>query len=447
MTLLLVVAGGLVALHQAREVIAERVARHVLEARGLSGGEFRVTALGWREAVVEDVSLPEAGVSGERIVLRYEPAALLAGRLGEVRLEGFRLDGSGGLGAASSSLSAQDGNGGGGLEVEAVTIADTRILLAEPFAGEVVVEGRIRPSGGGAAAELRLDLGLGPLTGVLRIVSDGLTEGARVEAEGDLSLDLAGLDRIAGSEPLALEEGRAALTFAGHLTAPEGRDVIGAAVEDLALSGDLRIEGARDAAGRRFSGDVAWRLEGRDGRLSLALPQVARFEAAGVEAPALLAPREDAEPGRWAIEVEKTDRLAVWRRMGEGGLLEAAGEVRLAQGGASAALELAAEVEHDAAGRLAGPAPVSASVSASGLRLARDEGSAEVRDMAWRARGTLEPGGALQLAGPAEATAGAVRLGRVTAERAILEGEMRLEGREGTWSVVAAPGLTLTLDA
>ncbi|MGM0584380.1 MAG: intermembrane phospholipid transport protein YdbH family protein, partial [Pseudomonadota bacterium] len=33
------------------------------------------------------------------------------------------------------------------------------------------------------------------------------------------------------------------------------------------------------------------------------------------------------------------------------------------------------------------------------------------------------------------------------AERAILEGEMRLEGREGTWSVVAAPGLTLTLDA
>ena len=447
LVLFALVAIGIAAAHQARRSVAEQTARYLLVEFGLTDFEFRVAEIGWGETLIEEIASPAAGLTVRSIRLSHQPSALVRGRLGEVQVDGLRLDASQGWREVFAPLLADQGEGESEFEISRIEITDAAVTLAGPLPGEVSIEGAISPDGDGPVAKLDIALDLAGLDGAFRVTSDALEQGAMLEIEGDASLDVARAAELADFAPIRMIQGRAETSISGALRLPVDGGIAGVLHQGLALAGDLQLIGVAAGEDMTIDADLGWSLESGGGAVALALTGPGRVQLNDLpkDIVATIADDDADIAPILSAEIAANPPLFVWRSDGEGGLVEAAGEARLALGEATAALGFETTIAHDADFRPVETAPFKMTLEAQSFPLSHERRKARLENLEWRAAGTLNSNGEVEISGPIALELADLNTPEATASASALEGVITLRRRADTLNVAAEPGLALTL--
>ncbi len=444
----LVLAAGLIW----REVVVETAARLVLSSRGLGDAQFEVVAVGRTGVVIENLSLGAGLLSARRMRLTYDPADLVSGRLGDLRIEGLRFDvrhDRDGTLARLEDLASSEG--GPRITLSRIVLENAEIVLAVPVAGTLAIDGELDLSGAGLGVALEVGIDLGHTTAAFTVRSNDLDQGGVVEISGGGESELAGMP-LPGPAGAAATAGRARFTVEGTVRIP----AVDAARPEawwaatLSLTGDLRLSEVTTSIGPAvLSADIGWALSGDDGGLRLDLPRPARLVVQGI-APGTLAALHlaavDGAAPELSVELSSAGPVVAWSPAGDGGVAEFAGELAVSLGDATAEIRATAKIEHDASWRLSAPAAVEFRASAAAIGFSGAEGGALLRHAEWVAAGSLTPDGAADLQGSLAIEASDVSLAGFKADAAAIDGNVRLRWMPGRWSLAAAPRLTLAIE-
>ncbi|MGR3715891.1 MAG: intermembrane phospholipid transport protein YdbH family protein, partial [Thermohalobaculum sp.] len=356
----LVLAAGLIW----REVVVETAARLVLSSRGLGDAQFEVVAVGRTGIVIENLSLGAGLLSARRMRLTYDPADLVSGRLGDLRIEDLRFDvrhDRDGTLARLEDLASSEG--GPRITLSRIVLENAEIVLAVPVAGTLAIDGELDLSGAGLGVALEVGIDLGHTTAAFTVRSNDLDQGGVVEISGSGESELAGMP-LPGPAGAAATAGRARFTVEGTVRIP----AVDAARPEawwaatLSLTGNLRLSEVTTSIGPAvLSADIGWALSGDDGGWRLDLPRPARLVVQGI-APGTLAALHlaavDGAAPDLVVELSSAGPVVAWSPAGDGGIAEVAGELAVSLGDAAAEIRATAKIEHDASWRLSAPAAV-----------------------------------------------------------------------------------------